>query len=120
MTFALLGVVSNVAFAQFGNGLLFDDEAYHNIVQIPDYGQKNEVDLPLKVDLKPYCPEIENQEVSNTCTGWAVGYAALTIQMAIQKKWKQLKAKITAHAYSPHFLYNQIKEERNLSWFCRC
>ncbi|MEM7163054.1 MAG: C1 family peptidase [Bacteroidota bacterium] len=58
--------------------------------------------------LKKYCPEIRNQGNVNSCVGWAVGYAAYTIEVAKHYEWTDLSL-ITANAFSAMFIYNQIK-----------
>jgi hypothetical protein len=90
-------------------GLLFDDEVYDTISRMPDYDGSKELDLPLRVDLSPYCPEVRNQGDIFSCVGWAVGYGAMTIRRAIREGWTD-KSTITANAYSALFIYNQIRE----------
>ncbi|MEK7257813.1 MAG: C1 family peptidase, partial [Bacteroidota bacterium] len=95
--------------AQFGTGVILNDSSYQKLPAQPDYGEKGGGDTILKVDLKPFCPPVGNQGFNNTCTGWATGYAAHTIQQAIQKGWNDREI-LSKNAYSALFIYNQIKK----------
>ena len=104
---------SNFLIAQdFPTGLIFDDKAYESQPREPLYSGIKQDELPLKVDLRPYCPEVGNQGRIKSCVGWAVGYGALTISRAIQNEWTD-KTYITDQANSALFIYNQIKGEEN-------
>lgn len=93
----------------FGGGLLFEDETYEQLPrQSPEDGSK--ADLPVSVDLTPFCPEVRHQGYIFSCVGWAAGYGALSIQRAILNKCTD-KQIITRNANSALFLYNQIKPE---------
>ena len=92
-------------------GLLFDESAYNNNPVISSFGdgsKSNDFGIDTsKIDLTPYCPKVMYQR-GGTCVGWAVGYAALSIEQAVQNDWKN-KRQITENAFSAHFIYNQIK-----------
>ncbi len=91
----------------FAAGLIFDDEVYDTLArQAPEDGVKTE--LPLAVDLSPYCPEVRHQGHILSCVGWAAGYGALSIQRAILNRCTDREV-INRHAHSALFLYNQIK-----------
>lgn len=90
-------------------GLLFDDEVYDTLSRMPAYDGSKDLDLPVRVDLSAYCPEVRNQGDIFSCVGWAVGYGAMTIRRAISEGWTD-KAVITQNAYSALFIYNQIRE----------
>jgi len=102
----------------FGQGVIIDPEYYDSLPSQSTYGDgaKSEAEAlkgVLKVDLKPFCPKVGFQgNTQSTCTGWAVGYAAQSIQQAINNNWKGEIDKITNHAFSALFLYNQLIEER--------
>ncbi|WP_170110684.1 C1 family peptidase [Flavilitoribacter nigricans] len=103
-------VLSMPAMAQEpATGLLFDDEVYDTLSRMPAYDGSKDLDLPVRVDLSPFCPEVRNQGDIFSCVGWAVGYGALTIRRAIRAGWTD-KTTITANAYSALFIYNQIRE----------
>jgi len=95
-------------------GLLLDDNRYDDLPQQSDFndGGKSEakaLDGVTAWSLKAYCPEPKHQGQVGSCVGWSSGYAALTIQNAIANEWKGQKDLITENAFSPMFIYNQIK-----------
>ena len=106
-----LALTNFCLYAQYGTGLLLDDSAYQAVPSQPNYGVKASDDSIYKVDLSPYCPKVANQGPYSTCTGWALAYGALSIQHAIAAGWEGQQEKITRHAYSAYFLYNQLKTE---------
>lgn len=96
-------------------GLLFDDVLHEQQSKLPVYddGSKSELEMLkgiYKVDLKPFCPEPQDQGFIASCTGWASGYGALTILNAIRNKWERKRDIITQNAFSALFIYNQIKK----------
>ena len=102
---------------QYGTGLIIDEEALLAIPTVPDYGMGGKSgDQQLgglkKVDLRPYCPEIQHQGRTASCVGWAVGYGAFTMQKAIDNGWEGQTALITDQAYSAMFIYNQIRQKK--------
>ena len=91
-----------------GLGLEFNDSAYLQVPQLPVYNSGKADELPLKVDLTPFCPEPGNQGAIASCVGWACGYSALTTMLARQKNITD-RAVIARMAMSALFVYNQIK-----------
>lgn len=82
-----------------------------NVASIPKQAQLMERDfkeLPSSFSLLKYCPTPQSQGQYGTCTSWATAYAFRTILDAIRYDWTE-KAKITQEAYSPLFIYAQIK-----------
>ena len=65
-------------------------------------GNRNE--LPTKVSLKQYMPTIKNQGRQGSCVGWSSAYGARTILHA-----KATGQNPNSAAFSPAYLYNQIK-----------
>lgn len=63
--------------------------------------------LPNRIDLRPHAPFAGQQGNTLSCTGWAVGYGAMTIEMAIKNRWTN-RQMITQRAYSAAFIYQQI------------
>lgn len=63
--------------------------------------------LPKQVDLSPYCPTPGNQGTAQSCTGWAIGYGAMTIEKAKQVDQRNRQV-INRNAYSATFLYQQL------------
>jgi hypothetical protein len=115
ITFVLLFSLGlNGLQAQFTTGMLLDDPSYAALPQQSLYGdggksESQALEGVLKVDLRPYCPKPKNQGRISSCVGWATGYAALSIQYAFQKGWKNLPDSINRNAFSALFIYNQIK-----------
>ncbi|MEM1122198.1 MAG: C1 family peptidase [Bacteroidota bacterium] len=110
----LLVIIGQQAIAQ---GLLMDedsDERYEQLPRLPDLNDGGKAENKAlegitEWSLKAYCPQPKYQGTASTCVGWAVGYAALTIQRAIANEWKGQTDLITENAFSPMFIYNQIK-----------
>ena len=98
-------------------GLLIDEDSdsrYETLPQQSDFndGGKSEAKALAGItawSLKSYCPTPKHQGQVGSCVGWSTGYAALTIQHAIANEWKGQTDLITTNAFSPMFIYNQIK-----------
>jgi Papain family cysteine protease len=95
--------------AQEATGLIEEDSIYETQPILPDYDGSKALDLPAKVSLKNYCPIAGNQGQVQSCVGWSIGYAAYTIERAVQNRWTDAKA-ISAEASSAMYIYNNIKE----------
>lgn len=93
----------------YATGLIFDDATYDTLPR-QNGADGSKADLPVSVDLSPYCPEVRHQGYIFSCVGWAVGYGAMSIQRAILNQCRD-RAVITQNAHSALFLYNQIKTE---------
>lgn len=116
MKFKILLILVAVAMTArvWGQGLVFNDQAYR---QIPgtvygEVGAKGEDPLlknTYKVDLKPFCPSIKHQGSISSCVGWSVAYAAMTIEKAVKNRYGSNQDLIDENAFSPLFVYNQIK-----------
>ncbi len=92
---------------EYGMGCLPETD----VANIPKQAQLMERDfkvLPSGFSLLKYCPTPQSQGQYGTCTSWATAYAFRTILDAIRYDWTD-KAKITKEAYSPLFIYAQIK-----------
>lgn len=92
-----------------GTGLDFSQEKYESIPLSAPILSRNFTNLPKSYSLKAYAPTPGDQGRQPSCVGWASGYGARTIAHAIKNNWKFNKAKINANAFSPSFVYNQIK-----------
>ncbi|MFK7949243.1 MAG: C1 family peptidase, partial [Saprospiraceae bacterium] len=66
-------------------------------------------ELPLRVSLKKYCPEVRQQDETSSNVGWAVGYSAMTITYAKQYEWTT--EEINENALSPTFLSSQLRDK---------
>lgn len=109
--FILICIWLNVTtiYAQHETGLADDDPGYNTtgLVLLPN---TSKADLPRSMSLKPYCPMAGNQGKIASCVGWAVGYGLMTIEKAIQNNETDTRA-ITENAFSPLFVYNQVKSD---------
>lgn len=92
-----------------GTGLDFDQERYESVPMSAPILTRSYTSLPRSYSLKPYAPTPGDQGRQPSCVGWASGYAARTIAYAIKNNWKNNKTKIDQNAFSPSFVYNQIK-----------
>lgn len=104
---ALLTSQNMMAQTEFPTGLIDDNETYDTLQRISVHGDSKAV-LPRQIDLKAYCPRVKNQGDIFSCVGWATGYAAMSIDQAIDRGWTDEKI-ITDSAYSALFIYNHIK-----------
>lgn len=103
----LLNLCGKVIFGQeFPTGLEFEDDQYK--LQPVLSLQKGGKSIPSSIDLSVYSPFPRHQGTIFSCVGWSVGYAALTMERAIQNGWTD-RVKITNESSSALFLYNQIK-----------
>ncbi len=91
---------------EYKTGLNFNDGAYEKIPMCALL-VKGEYDLPAKASLEQYCPTPGSQGQYGTCVGWATAYGARTIIYALQNDLK--KGEIDGTAFSPSWVYNQIK-----------
>ena len=66
------------------------------------------MNLPTSFSLEQYCPTAGDQGNYGTCTAWAAGYGAATILYAKTHDITE-KATINKYAFSPAFLFEQIK-----------
>jgi hypothetical protein len=104
---AALLLSENMYAQKHATGLEFDDATYQNTDRLSPALKFTSRDLPV-FSLRKYCPTPGDQGEMGSCVGWATGYAALTITMAIADSINS-KDVITAMARSPLYIYNQIK-----------
>lgn len=96
---------------EYGMGCLPETD----VASIPKQAQLMERDLknlPSSYSLLQYCPTPQSQGQYGTCTSWATAYAFRTILEAINHGWTN-KEQITREAYSPLFIYAQIKDRND-------
>lgn len=91
-----------------GTGLVFDDQAIHEIPKTATLATRDFSALPRKVDLSKYAPRVGNQGQTGTCTAWSSVYHARTITYAFRNGLTDKEA-ITQTAFSPSYVYNQIR-----------
>lgn len=92
---------------EFGMGCLPETDVA-SIPKQAKFMERDFKDLPSSYSLLRYCPIPQSQGQYGTCTSWATTYAFRTILDAIRYNWTD-KGKITKEAYSPLFIYAQIK-----------
>lgn len=98
----------------YATGLLPDDGRYDQLPRKAELVTRDYTVLPSSYSLMKYCPIVKSQSSYGTCTSWATAYAARTIAEAIKWGWTD-KTKITQEAFSPLFVYAQIKNKNDLN-----
>ncbi len=96
------GVISKLA--RLATGAEFDPALYDQAEVFEPLADNVNAPLPERVSLEPYCPPRMDQGQQGSCVAWASAYAARTIVEA-----KATKADPRTAAFSPSYLYNQIK-----------
>lgn len=95
----------------FGTGLIEDDGSLLKSVELyPEFSNdgRRAGELARSTSLRPFAPFPQNQAGVNSCIGWAMGYAAMSIQHAYQKGQTDVQLN-TKEAFSAMFIYNQLK-----------
>ncbi len=100
---------------QFTTGLLFSKEKYSNVKQLAPLTTRSFTSIPSRFSLKSYCPTPLSQGRQPSCVGWASGYAARTISLAVKKGWAYNTSLINQNIFSPAFVYNVIKFKDDLN-----
>ncbi len=95
-------------------GLVFDDESYEQVPVAPSLMRGGGDEMPTVVSLRSYAPKPGSQGTTGTCVAWATAYGARTISAAISRGWTD-RDSITARAFSPSFVYNQIRSRPGCS-----
>ncbi len=97
-----------IVFSQeYGRGLLLTDSLYANSPVAPMLMRGDYHNVPPAYSLKEYAPMPGNQGPLSTCAGWSTAYSARTILEAIRNEWDY--STINKNAFSPSFVYNQIR-----------
>jgi hypothetical protein len=100
-------ILSKIAQSQnYSTGLNFNQEAYDSLPILLPFTKSYP---PAAYSLKDFAPIPANQGDIPSCVGWAAGYAALTMELAIKQNLADKKT-ITAQANSAMFIYNSIRE----------
>lgn len=92
---------------QGGTGLIFDNAAYQAQQRISPSLKFSSMNLPA-YSLRKYSPLAGHQGDFGSCVGWATGYAAFTISLAVRHNITD-RATITQLAKSALYIFNQIK-----------
>ncbi len=93
---------------EFMTGLLPDDGTYNTLPEKAELITRDYISLPSSHSLKSFAPVVRSQSQFGTCTSWATVYAGRTIAEAVSRGWTD-KDRITAEAFSPIYVYAQIK-----------
>lgn len=88
-------------------GLEFNQQ-YDTVLAVPMMTARSYASMPRTASLKTYCPTPKNQGRQGSCVGWSSTYSARTILYARRKGWTNQNT-ITSNAFSPSYVYNQIK-----------
>ncbi len=99
--------MSTLSAQNFGTGCLFDPVRYDS-VPLTTPLVRGDYNMPRSASLKKYCPTPRDQGSTGTCTAWASAYAGRTILMAQRRNWNGFQS-VTPYAYSPSYVYNQIR-----------
>ncbi|MBL0035474.1 MAG: hypothetical protein IPP26_06835 [Flavobacteriales bacterium] len=100
------GVISQLL--QTSTGANFDPKLYDQAEVYEPLADNVKAPLPERVTLEQFAPKRLNQGQQGSCVAWASAYAARTIVQAQATKQDPNTA-----AFSPSFLYNQIKLDGN-------
>jgi hypothetical protein len=100
-------------YAQTRTGCRLDSSQYAQVPLAEPLWRGNGK-LPLSFSLKKYTPLPQNQGEYGTCVAWATAYMARSIMFAQKNNWTD-RQKITQEAFSPYFVYQNIrtKEDKN-------
>ena len=111
-----LGLVAacSVTAQEFGLGAEFDLEEYEATPGVAVLSSRDNANLPARVDLSGYCPTPGNQGKHGTCTSWATAFHARTMLEAIRLQ-RTGSSKNDKEAFSPSFVYNQIRKSSGCS-----
>ncbi|MFZ1333048.1 MAG: C1 family peptidase [Flavobacteriales bacterium] len=90
--------------AGFTTGANFDPKLYDQAEVYEPLADNVKNPLPERTTLQDFCPPRLNQGQQGSCVAWASAYAARTIVQA-----KATNADPKSSAFSPSYLYNQIK-----------
>jgi hypothetical protein len=106
---SLLSCTTALAQQNKGMGEVFDLELIAKTPQKIQMSERSFRDMPASYSLEQYAPTPGDQGNFGTCTAWSVGYGAATILYARTHNITD-KALINKYAFSPTFLYEQIKQ----------
>ena len=91
-----------------GTGLNFDDGKYNKVLQKAPLTRELYSNIPTSHSLKKFTPYPKTQGQYGTCVGWSSAYAAFTTVHAMKNNITD-RSIITDNAFSPGYLYSQIK-----------
>lgn len=116
LLFSLCCTFYATTFAQrkFAMGEVIDMELISKTPQKVRISERSFQGLPTSYSLEQYCPTPGDQGNYGTCTAWANGYGLATILYAKTHDLTD-KTLINKYAFSPTFLYEQIKDSKDYS-----
>ncbi len=100
--------IANAQNEPYAMGATFDLTLMANTPQKMMMSSRSFTSMPANFSLEKYCPTPGDQGKYGTCTAWANAYGVATILYA-QTHGITDKAIINKYAFSPTFLYEQIK-----------
>ncbi len=103
------GGVSDVVSNLFNRGATLDPKQYDKAEVFEPLADNVKNPLPERVTLEAFAPPRLNQGQQGSCVAWASAYAARSIVNNAATK----QTPTTASAFSPSYLYNQIKIENS-------
>lgn len=114
LLFSLFLISSITSFAQrkFAMGEVINMELIAKTPQKVRVSERSFRGLPSSFSLEKYSPTPGDQGNYGTCTAWANGYGVATILYSITHNLTD-KTLINKYAFSPTFLYEQIKDSKD-------
>ena len=112
LLFSLCFSICTITFAQrkFAMGEVINLELIAKTPQKVRVSERSFKSLPASYSLEQYSPTPGDQGDYGTCTAWANGYGVATILYAATHNLTDKKV-INKYAFSPTFLYEQIKDK---------
>ncbi len=98
------GITNTVSSLLTARGANFDPALYDKAEVYEPLADNVNAPLPERVSLEQFAPRRLNQGQQGSCVAWASAYGARTIVQA-----EATKQDLNSTAFSPSFLYNQIK-----------
>ncbi len=93
---------------EYYTGALEDDGTYETLPIKATLVTRDYSSVPPSHSMFNHCPEVKTQSSFGTCAAWATAYAARTIAEAVKYGWTD-RQQITREAFSPLFIYAQVK-----------
>src|ERR1035437_5189338 len=90
-------------------GLIFNDSEYSKIPVAAKLTRGEFTNLPIRFSIKKYATIPSNQGQTGTCVAWSSAYGAFTIVESIKQNRTNPEI-TTSEAFSPSFIYNQIRK----------
>ncbi len=109
LVFVFCSSMTLMAQQKRGLGEVIDLDLIAKTPQKMQISERSFTNLPTSISLEKYAPTPGDQGEYGTCTAWAVGYGVATILYAKTHELTD-KALINKYAFSPSFLYEQIKD----------